>query len=145
MLYITGGILVMLGLQKNPEYLANAKLQAKFILVALLTANAVLLHRVVFPILARSDSVSQWRRMDWAKVASSVSVSNSIWFFCAFLGIARVWNNTVSITYVLTVFAILCFVMFVLVNAVLLFASRDAPKPQPDWVDTAKAKLCSLA
>ena len=145
MLYLTGAIIVYLGLQANPDYLTNEKVQAKLVLVALLTVNAVVLHRMVFPILGRSRPVSRWSRGDWTTVALSVSFSNSVWFFCAFLGIARVWNGTVSIGFVLTVALAAWFTVFLLVNVLLKVASRDEPKPKPDWIDSMKSTLSDFA
>ena len=145
LLYITGASMVYLGLQDNPAYLDNPKLQGKLVLVALLTVNAVVLHRMVFPILGRSRPVSRWSRGDWTTVALSVSFSNSVWFFCAFLGIARVWNGTVSIGFVLTVATAAWFTIFLLVNVLLKVASRDEPKPKPDWIDSMKSTLSDFA
>lgn len=145
MLYLTGAIIVYLGLQANPEYLANQKVQAKLVLVALLTVNAAVLHRMVFPILGRSRPVSRWSRSDWTTVALSVSFSNSVWFFCAFLGVARVWNGTVSIGFVLTVALTAWVTVFLLVNVLLKVASRDEPKPKPDWIDSIKSSLSDFA
>ena len=145
LLYLTGACIVYLGLQDNPAYLDNPKLQAKLVLVALLTANAFVLHQAVFPILQRSSPVSQWTRSAWMTVAGSVSLSNSLWFFCAFLGIARVWNGTVSLAFVLTIAAVAWGVLFVLVNLMLQLASRDEPKTTPDWIDSMKASLSDFA
>jgi hypothetical protein len=144
-LYITGAIVVYLGLQANPDFLANQKVQAKLVLVALLTVNAVILHRMVFPILGRSRPVSRWSRGDWTTVALSVSFSNSVWFFCAFLGINRLWNGTVAIEFVLAVAAATWLVVFLMVNVLLKVASRDEPKPKPDWIDSMKASLSDFA
>ncbi len=145
LLYITGATIVYLGVQANPDYLANQKLQAKLVLVALLTANAFVLHRRVFPILQRSRPVSRWTRGDWMTVAGSVSLSNSLWFFCAFLGVARIWNGTVGLLFVLGVAATAWVLLLVLVNFMLKLASRDEPKPTPDWIDSMKASLSDFA
>jgi hypothetical protein len=145
MLYVTGAAIIWMGLEKNPAYLSNGKLQGKLVLVGLLTANAFMLHRQVFPILGRSRPVSRWKRSEWAQVASAVSLSNSAWFFCAFLGIARIWNNTVSVWFVLSIAVAAWAVVFVAVNGVLLLASRDAPKERPDWIDSVKATLSDFA
>lgn len=145
MLYVTGAAIIWMGLEKNPAYLSNGKLQGKLVLVALLTANAVMLHRQVFPILGRSRPVSRWKSSEWAQVASAVSLSNSAWFFCAFLGIARIWNNAVSLWFVLSVALAAWAAVFMIVNGVLLLASRDAPKESPDWIDSVKATLSDFA
>jgi hypothetical protein len=144
-LYLTGAAIVWMGWQANPEYLANPKLQAKLVLVVVLTLNAIVLHKMVFPVLSRSRPVSRWSRRDWMVVASSVSLSNSLWFFCAFLGIARPWNGTVSLAFVITVAASMWAIVFALVNVLLTLASRDAPKAKPDWIDSMKASLSDFA
>lgn len=104
----TTGI-VFLRWQDDPVYLVNQKLQAKLILVALLTANAFVLHRVVFPILCRAKPVSCWSGRNRLLVSASVSFSNSFWLFCAFLGVASIWDSTVSLAFVVTV-ALACWV-----------------------------------
>lgn len=144
-LFLSGAVIVFLGLEANPEYLDNEKLQAKLLLVGLLTANAVVLHCAVFPILGRSRPVSAWSLKDWSIVSLSVSLSNSFWLFCSFLGIARVWNGTVSLGFVLSVALAVWFVMFLAVNVMLALASRDAPKPEPDWIDSMKTSLSNFA
>lgn len=144
-LYLTGGMLLWLGLAEQPQYLANGKLQGKLVLVGLLTVNAFALHYRVFPILQRSRPVSVWRRPDWFTVALVVSLSNSAWFFSAFLGVARPWNYTVTPTYVLSIAITFWLLMFLLVNGVLLMASRDEPKQQPDWIDAVKSSWSDLA
>jgi hypothetical protein len=145
LLYISGAAIVLLGLQANPDYLDNEKLLAKLLLVGLLTVNAMALHKLVFPILGRSRPVSLWSRQEWLTVSTCVSLSNSVWMFCAFLGVARVWNNTVAFEYVLSVALGVWITLFLLVNAVLKLAARDAPKPQPDWIDSMKASLSDFS
>ena len=141
LLYLTGGVLLAGGLAVNPLFLDNPKMQAKLVIVALLTANAFVLHYLSFPLLGRAKPVSSWSGRQWLAVAGTVSLSNSLWLFSAFLGVARVWNDTVSIWFVLAVGAIAWALMFVAVNALLALASRDAPKPEPDWVDSTIATL----
>ncbi|WP_309679221.1 hypothetical protein [Polaromonas sp.] len=144
-LYVTGGALIMLGLADRPDYLANGKLQGKLVLVGLLTANAFVLHHRVFPILQRSRPVSAWTRGHWLTVALAVSLSNSAWFFTAFLGIARPWNHAVTPGFVLLLALLAWGALFVLVNAVLMLASRDAPKADPDWIDAVKSSWSELS
>lgn len=145
-LYLTGGTIVYLGLAGDPNYLAaNPKLQAKLVLVGVLTANAVMLHNLVFPILKRSLSVSAWSRRDWTVVALSVSLSNGLWFYNAFLGVARIWNGSVPIGFVLAVALAVWVAMCLAILAVLKLASRDAPMANPDWIDSVKASLSDFA
>lgn len=143
-LYVTGGALIILGLADRADYLANGKLQGKLVLVVLLTANAFVLHHWVFPILQRSRPVSAWTRGNWLTVALAVSLSNSAWFFAAFLGIARPLNYVVTPGFVLLLALMAWGALFLLVNAVLMLASRDAPKPDPDWIDAVKSSWSEL-
>lgn len=144
-LYVSGAVLIAFGLMGSPDYLNNPKLQAKLVLVLLLTLNAIVLHRSVFPILGRSRTVSSWSRLERLLVAASVSLSNSLWFFCAFLGVARHWNGTVSLGFVLLTAMAVWALFFCAVRALLAVAARDTPRPRPDWIDSVKASLSDLS
>ena len=140
-LVLSGLTLVMMGLAEKPNYLSNPKLQAKILLVALLVVNAFALHYVTFPRLAKVRPVGSWSPRDHLSVALPVGLSNSLWMFCAFLGIARSWNFTISIGEVLGIAFILFAFASALVLVALRFATRDEPLQQPDWIDSMKAKL----
>ena len=144
-LYATGIVLVTVGVAERPDYLANGKLQGKLVLVGVLTLNAFILHFRTFPILALSLPVSEWSHRQWLTVAGSVSLSNSLWFFCAFLGVARPWNFQVSGWFVLGTAAGVWACVFLVTHLVLRLGSRDAPRQQPDWVDSTIATLGELA
>ena len=96
-LYATGGVLIWLGLQEHPDYLENPKLIGKLMFVGLLTANAFVLHWLTFPLLSPPRPLWSWSVTDRLRVALPVALSNSLWMYCAFLGIARPWNNTVAL------------------------------------------------
>src|SRR6476659_4363431 len=49
LLYVTGGAIIIQGLEGRADYLENPKLQAKIGLVVVLTLNAFVLHHVTFP------------------------------------------------------------------------------------------------
>jgi hypothetical protein len=101
LLWASGIAIVGVGAFADPGTLANPKLQAKIGLVVLLTANAFALHRITFPRLAKGRRVARWRAGDWLAVAVPVALSNTLWLFAAFLGIARPWNHTVPLADVL--------------------------------------------
>lgn len=140
-LVFSGAGVVMMGLADNPNYLSNPKLQAKVLLVALLVVNAFVLHYVSFPRLARARPVASWDLRDHLSVALPVGLSNSLWMYCAFLGIARPWNSTVSIGDVLAIAVVLFALSSIVVFVALRFAARDEPLQQPDWIDSMKARL----
>jgi len=144
-LYVTGGAMVAMHLQTTPDYLANPKMQGKLLLVVLLSLNALVLHKKVFPILERARRVADWSSLTRWKVALSVGLSNSLWLYCAFLGIARPWNNTRPLWSVLVI-EVPVWLLFVLgVRFVLTFASRDEPAGRRDWLDSIKSTLSGIS
>jgi hypothetical protein len=145
LLYITGAGVVILGSGGQPEYFTNPKLQAKLLLVFLLTVNAFVLHRITFPRLARGRSVGRWGFADWVLIVPPVALSNCLWMFCAFLGIARPWNNTISVTEVLQVAGGLYLFALVVVGIVLAAASRPRSQDRPDgFVAVMKRSLAKV-
>lgn len=131
-LYVTGGFLIWLGLQERPDYLLNPKLIGKLLLVGVLTANAVVLHHLVFPRLPNMKNLADWSAQDRLSIALPVALSNSLWMFCAFLGIARPWNYSMPLFSVLGIAAGVFAALFGGVLLMLKFASlpRLAPAPR---------------
>lgn len=144
LLYVTGGCMLWLGTRESADYF-SPKLQGKLILVLLLTINAFVLHRITFPRLARGRSVGRWRFVDWLVIVIPVSMSNCLWMFCAFLGIARPWNSSMSMRDILEIAATLYVVALVGVGLVLAAAGRQRPKDAPDdLVAKLKRTLAAL-
>jgi hypothetical protein len=140
-LIVSGTAVVAMGTAANPLYLHNPKLQAKLLLVGLLCLNAFALHHITFPRLARARPVSSWSARDHLSVALPVGMSNGLWFYCAFLGIARPWNFVVPIWEVLLIALLLMLLAALGVLVALRFAARDEPQRRPDWIDSVKARL----
>lgn len=122
---VTGAVLIGLDWDRNPGPLDNPKLQAKLLLVALLVLNAVVLHRGVFPWLQRHLEVARWSSLQRWGIAFTVGLSNSLWLFCAFLGIARPWNHSMALESVLAIAAGVWLVASVVIRAVLGHAARE--------------------
>jgi hypothetical protein len=139
----SGAALVALGLADNPDYLANAKLQGKLVLVAVLALNALVLHHLTFPGLARGRRVARWKLRDFSRVAVPVALSNCLWMYCAFLGIARPWNFNVTLGFVLGTAAWLFAATLAAITAVLVVAAQD--RTEPGWLDALKRQLGALA
>jgi hypothetical protein len=72
--------------------------------------------------------VGRWRFADYAIVAVPVALSNCLWMFCAFLGIARPWNGTMSMHAVLVVAGALYAATLVAVTLVLAAAGWQHPE-----------------
>ena len=144
-LYTTGAALLAVCVADDPNYLANPKMQAKLLLVALLSVNALVLHHITFPGLARGRRVARWKPVDFMRVALPVSLSNCLWMYCAFLGIARPWNHAVSLGFVLGTAAWLFALTLVGVTAILMVAAQDRTDAEPGRIDALKRQLGALA
>jgi hypothetical protein len=144
LLYITGGAIVAMGAFERADYLTNPKLQAKVLLVVLLTLNAFVLHKLTFPRLARGRRVARWHASDWIAVAVPVAASNFLWMFSAFLGIARPWNYTMPLRDILEIAAGLYIVAQLGVFAVLAMAARSSEPGAQGIFDKLKRWLATV-
>jgi hypothetical protein len=89
-LWVTGVAIVALDASvKGWEYFGNPKLQAKIGLVLLLTANGVLLHQTVLPMMQKAGSLLQLNFDQRLLAVFAGAVSGVTWFYAAFMGVAR--------------------------------------------------------
>lgn len=70
-------------------YFANPKIQAKIILVALLTMNGVLLHKTVLPLMQKAGSLLKLTFNQRLLALFAGAVSGVTWFYAAFMGVGR--------------------------------------------------------
>lgn len=104
-LWASGLLLVLQGyLNEGDAYLLNQKLWAKVTVVALLSLNGALLHRVGFPLLQKAPFVAL-RSAGRTRLALLGALSMSGWLFAAFLGVARAWNHVLPYLHVMGAFA----------------------------------------
>jgi hypothetical protein len=141
LLVASGAALVVLALQEQPDALANPKLQLKIALVALLALNAAVLHRWAFPWLASGRRIRPWSARVGLGVALPVAVSNALWLFAAFLGIARPWNHVVPAVDLVVMAAALVVVAWVGVMGLLQLAARRQRqrRARTTWLPQAQA------
>jgi hypothetical protein len=143
-LYASGALIVWQGLAVRADYLANPKLQAKMLLVVLLTINAFVLHRLTFPFLSRGRRVARWRWTDWIVVGVPVAVSNFLWMFVAFLAVARPWNYAMPLGDILLIAAILYALAQTAVFAILAIAGSGVDPDGNSRAALARRFLASL-
>ncbi|HZN87143.1 MAG TPA: hypothetical protein VFB53_10220 [Burkholderiales bacterium] len=131
-LVVTGGGLVAAGIARDPSYLTgNPKLMAKIVLVALLAVNAVVLHRLTFPRLETKRPLCMTAGDDVVGVAVPAALSTTLWFFAAFLGIARPWNRVMPMENVLGIAGGLFVALLVLAVVLLAMTERRSPARRP--------------
>jgi hypothetical protein len=89
-LWLTGAAIILLDMSvKGWTYLLNPKLQAKVLIVTLLTLNGMLLHQAVLPALARAGSVLGLTAATRSLALFTGTVSAVSWFYAALLGVGR--------------------------------------------------------
>ncbi|WP_044870351.1 hypothetical protein [Pseudomonas sp. LFM046] len=89
-LWISGFAIIALDMSvKGWTYLLNPKLQAKVLIVSLLTLNGVVLHRAVMPALARAGSLLGLAPGMRTLALFAGTVSAVSWFYAALLGVGR--------------------------------------------------------
>jgi hypothetical protein len=105
-LWGSGLLLVLQGyLYEGTTYLLNQKLWAKVSVVALLSLNGALLHRIGFPLLQKAPFVLL-NSCARTRLALLGALSMSGWLFAAFLGVARAWNHVLPYLQVMGAFAV---------------------------------------
>ena len=140
----SGAAIVVQGTMAQPGYMANEKLQAKILLVVVLTLNAFALHQVTFPRLARGRRVARWRALDWIAIAVPIAVSNTLWLFVALLGVARAWNSQMAFRDVLALGGVAYLVVQAGVCAILAIAGRPIDPEERRWSDVVRRALASI-
>jgi hypothetical protein len=98
-LWVTGIAIIGIDyLEKGIDYFANPKLQAKVIIVALLSYNGVLLHRLVLPALQKAGSLLDLGFSARMLALACGSLSAVSWMYAAMLGVGRplAWKYSLS-------------------------------------------------
>lgn len=106
-LWVTGAALVINGYINDPAYLLNQKIWAKLCVVAILTLNGLFLHHFSFPRVVSSRGMFGLGNRDKVLVVLSGVISTASWLFACYLGIARQWNHTVGLGFIMLVYACL--------------------------------------
>lgn len=92
-LWLTGIAVVVLDASLSDwSYFLNPKIQAKIVIVCLLTLNGMVLHHAVLPALRRAGDLLEVSISRRVLAIFSGSVSAVSWFYAAMLGIGRPLN-----------------------------------------------------
>ncbi len=121
LIWITGALLVTDNALDVPVSVMNQKLWAKLVIVVILTLNALLLHRIVLPMVASRvgqplfETIFNRLPMVSTLLGAASAVS---WTFAAYLGVARELNGHANFAPILGSYLVALLLMWV--GAVIL-------------------------
>ncbi len=139
MLWFSGVLIVLLDMSaKGLEYLLNPKLQAKVLIVALLTVNGSLLHSVIMPALMRAGSLLQLEPGMRALSIFAGTVSAVSWFYAALLGVGRPLAWKYSLGELLYAYPMLIFAGFIAMSRLVKWARKRQAHPMPQQAPNAR-------
>ena len=87
-------------------YYLNPKLQAKFVIVSLLTLNGLVLHNAILPAIIKAGALVHLSLSRRTLAVFSGSVSAVSWFYAAMLGIGRPLNWKYSLGELLVMYPV---------------------------------------
>ncbi|WP_218583867.1 hypothetical protein [Pseudomonas akapageensis] len=136
-LWITGAAVIGIDyLDKGMTYFANPKLQAKVIIVLLLTFNGMLLHRYVCPALLKVGSLLDLKVGVRMFALFSGVLSGVSWLYAAMLGVGRPLAWKYSLTELLVAYPVLIVLGFAMMVVLTQWARKlnaAAPAQEPSW------------
>lgn len=131
-LWVTGiGIILLDYSVKDATYFLNPKLQAKILVVALLTINGFLLHSAVLPAIKKAGTLLQMTTNARILAVFSGVVSGVSWFYAAMLGIARPLNWKYSLGELMFAYPLLICLGFVAMTLLVKWARHRAETLTP--------------
>ena len=113
-LWISGLAIVSIGYMDNPAYILNQKLWGKFTVVSILTINGFFLHYYSFNVITSPSGFNGASKNSQLYVLLTAVISLVSWLYSCYLGIARAWNNVAPYGYVMTIYAIVLAIAFVI-------------------------------
>ncbi len=125
-LWVTGAAVIGIDyLEKGMTYFANPKLQAKVIIVLLLTFNGMLLHRYVLPAMLKAGSL-----LDLQVNVRMFALFSGALLYAAMLGVGRPLAWKYSLTELLMAYPVLIVLGFAMMVALTQWArKRNAATP----------------
>lgn len=129
-LWVTGaGILALDYSQKGAMYFLNPKLQAKILVVVLLTLNGWVLHSVVMPALDKAGNLLKLDFNTRSLALFAGVVSGVSWFYGAMLGIARPLSWKYSLGEIMFAYPVLIGLGFATMSLLVAWAANRAQTP----------------
>jgi hypothetical protein len=134
-LWLTGAAVVTLdALTKDGwQYFANPKIQAKILIVVLLTLNGVVLHNLVLPWMHRAGSLLGLSFDKRALATFAGTVSGVSWLYAALLGVGRPLSWKYSLGEIMAAYPVLIAGGF-LAMMVVVTACKHRIGPVSQWL-----------
>lgn len=124
-LWVTGILIIVLDMaSKGAVYLLNPKLQAKILIVSLLTLNGVLLHRTIMPALAKAGTLLRLEPSMRNLAIFAGTVSGVSWFYAAMLGVGRPLAWKYSLAELMVAYPLLILAGYVAMSLLVGWASQ---------------------
>ncbi len=134
--WVSGVLIIAIAPDGPASVLANPKLQAKLVVVVVLTINALFIETLALPLLVRNvgrplfDGVDQIRR---SVVLGCGAVSTLSWLFPIALGLARELNGVVPAQIILTDYVLLLAGLAITLQVAGRLFYRPALDPVGGW------------
>ncbi|MGE8481316.1 MAG: hypothetical protein ACN6Q5_01785 [Pseudomonas sp.] len=133
-LWITGAAVIGVDyLDKGMSYFSNPKLQAKVIIVLLLTYNGMLLHRAVLPALQKAGSLLDLELGVRMLAIFSGALSGVSWLYAAMLGVGRPLAWKYSLFELLMAYPVLIVLGFAMMLALTQWARKRSMAQDIPW------------
>ncbi|WP_271411407.1 hypothetical protein [Pseudomonas sp. Q1-7] len=139
-LWVTGiGIIALDYSQKGAMYFLNPKLQAKILVVMLLTLNGWVLHSVVMPAMDKAGSLLKLNFNARNLALFAGVVSGVSWFYGAMLGIARPLSWKYSLGEIMLAYPLLICLGFAAMSLLVSWAANRTKAPATARMNPALA------
>ncbi|MBZ9781689.1 hypothetical protein K9857_09005 [Pseudomonas sp. REP124] len=137
-LWITGMAIMGIDyLDKGMQYFMNPKLQAKIIMVVMLTYNGVLLHRLVLPALQKAGSLLNLGFSARMMALFCGSLSAVSWMYAVMLGVGRPLAWKYSLSELLMAYPVLIALGFATMVVLTQYAKRQETESAPQQLAVA--------
>lgn len=139
-LWVSGALIVMLdSYVKGASYFLNPKLQAKVLIVSLLTVNGALLHSVIMPALVKAGTLLKLELGMRTLAIFAGTVSGVSWFYAAMLGVGRPLAWKYSLGELMIAYPLLIVAGFIAVTLLVGWARKRRENPSVSAIGEQQA------
>ncbi len=134
-LWITGMTVVAIDVSSNGlQYFDNPKIQAKILIVALLTLNGVFLHHAVLPWMQKAGSLLELPMSQTMFAIFSGAVSGVSWLYAVMLGVGRPLSWKYSLLELMAAYPMLIAAGFMSMLLLTAYGKRRSAEQSSNYV-----------